>query len=80
MWRVTRLLNSIPSCPSRYTRIHFTPFRMVATDKDKIRTTNGQTPMSIHEPNNFLNYDKYEHNLQIIRDRYGWFKASSSAS
>lgn len=37
----------------------------------EVKTVGGRTPMSVQEPDHYLDYDKYERNLQIIRDRYG---------
>lgn len=36
---------------------------------EQIKTTEGKTPISAYESNIFLDYNKYEQNLKIVKER-----------
>lgn len=45
-------------------------YSMVAGAKvPVIQPVNGKIPLSVFEKDHFLDYDKYERNLKIVRDR-----------
>jgi hypothetical protein len=43
---------------------------MAPATTPNMKVVNGKVPVSIYEQNDYLDYEKYERNLKIVRDRF----------
>lgn len=71
----SRLQNSITASPLVKTSVNFTTNTrdysiMAPATTPNMKVVNGKVPVSIYEQNDYLDYEKYERNLKIVRDRF----------
>lgn len=63
--------STLPSF-SKQRQVSRTSYSMIPlkSNNSELQVDGGKVAMSLLEPHNFLDYEKYERNLKIVRDRY----------